>query len=397
MVEDIIKKVGRLVKLLIVIVTDSNKFMKRRILLGLTGSVASVLYVKLIEEIQKVAIVDVILTESSKHFIDMSTLCDALENREGFLYTDEDEWIWRRDGQFTHKWKKDDKVLHIKLRDQSSALVIAPCSANTLAKLANGLCDNLLTSVARAWDKNRPLIIAPAMNTHMWEHPITQIHLRSMRTFSDNNVCIYPQEKMLACNTKGMGAMANIDIIVENVESMLMWTFPLTDGHTCQGIPVDGHPGSFKAKRKNSTHTGVDLYCDVGTPVVPVEDGVVVAVEPFTGPKDNSPWWLDTDCVLVEGASGVICYGEIQPCVSVGQKVKRGDTRIGTVLRVIPPEYPQHPELDGWKPNMLHLEVYPHGYYKPSDGYGNSFTYLQDPTQLLINSVGAPERVLRKS
>lgn len=190
--------------------------------------------------------------------------------------------------------------------------------------------------------------------------------------------------------------MADIDMIVEQVADSLMWAFPLTDGHSCQGIPVDGHPGSFEAKRKNSTHTGVDLYCDAGQVVVPVEDGVVVAVEPFTGPKDNSPWWLDTDCVLVESASGVICYGEISPTVRVGERVSRGDTRLGTVLRVIP-EGREHYEIDGWKPCMLHMEVYPHGYYKPSDGYGNSFHYLQDPTQLLINSVGAPERLLRKS
>jgi len=371
--------------------------MKRRILLGLTGSVASVLYVKLIEELSKVAIVDVILTESSEHFIGMSSLCDALEKQGGFLYTDENEWTWRRNGHSTNHWQKNDEVLHITLRDKASAFVIAPCSANTLAKLSNGLCDNLLTSVARAWDSNRPFIIAPAMNTHMWNHPLTQPQISRFQLFSQHNFVISPQKKMLACNTEGMGALADIDTIREVLVDCLTWHFPLTSDHSCQGIPVEGHPGSFEAKRKNSTHTGVDLYCDVGQPVVPVEDGVVVAVEPFTGPKDNSPWWLDTDCVLVEGASGVICYGEIKTCVHVGDVVKARHTRLGEVLRVIPPERPQHPELDGWKPSMLHIECYPHGYHKPSDGYGNSFTYLQDPTQLLINSVGAPERLLRKS
>jgi len=66
-------------------------------------------------------------------------------------------------------------VLHIDLAKWADIFVIAPCSANTLAKLAYGICDNLLTSVARAWDADRPLVIAPAMNTHMWTHPHTAV------------------------------------------------------------------------------------------------------------------------------------------------------------------------------------------------------------------------------
>ena len=60
--------------------------------------------------------------------------------------------------------------------------MIAPLSANTLAKLANGLADNLLTSVTRAWDfkKMKPILIAPAMNTMMWEHPVTNQHLETL-------------------------------------------------------------------------------------------------------------------------------------------------------------------------------------------------------------------------
>ncbi len=168
----------------------------------------------------------------------------------------------------------------------------------------------------------------------------------------------------------------------------MKWVFPLIGKN--YGIPVGNHPGAFNAKRKNSMHTGVDLYCDVGTLVVPVEDGIVVAVEPFTGPKDNSPWWLDTDCVLIEGVTGVICYGEINPCVRVGEQVSKGNTLIGVVIRVIPPDRPQHPELQGWKPSMLHIEMYPHGYHKPSEGYDNSIHYLKDPTPYLKNAINAP-------
>ena len=59
-------------------------------------------------------------------------------------------------------------------------LLIAPLDANTLAKLANGLADNCLTCVWRAWDRTRPVVLAPAMNTLMWEHPLTGRHLRQL-------------------------------------------------------------------------------------------------------------------------------------------------------------------------------------------------------------------------
>lgn len=64
--------------------------------------------------------------------------------------------------------------MHIELRKWADCLLIAPLSANTMAKISNGLCDNLLTNVARAWDYNKPMILAPAMNTMMYENPITK-------------------------------------------------------------------------------------------------------------------------------------------------------------------------------------------------------------------------------
>lgn len=99
---------------------------------------------------------------------------------------DEDEWsCWS---------KREDPVLHIDLRKWADVLLVAPLSANTLAKLANGLCDNLLTCVARAWDFSRPLLVAPAMNTLMWESPFTAkvcvplMRVPSCRNLRETNV-----------------------------------------------------------------------------------------------------------------------------------------------------------------------------------------------------------------
>lgn len=368
-----------------------------KILLGLTGSVASVLYMKLIEKLGKFGNVEVILTEHSKCFIDRYRHGNPPVNRiqQGIvIWDDEDEWHWEGNRDI---YKKDDSILHIDLRNQCGVLVIAPCSANTLAKLANGICDNLLTSVARAWDMNRPIIIAPAMNTEMWNHPITQEHIDKLKEWGYK--IVFPQSKMLACGTEGMGAMANIDEIIKEIEDSIQWIFPLSryswDREKCSGIPIGNHPGAFAVQRKHSCHTGVDLYADEKTNVHAVEAGKVVCIEPFTGPKDNSPWWLDTSCILIEGSTGVVCYGEIEPPLNIriGQNVQKGEW-IGRVKRVIP-EGKEHPEIFGWKPNMLHIELYPHGRYTPSTGFEKDKNDLIDPTPFLLNSQYRPFKELQ--
>ncbi len=113
------------------------------------------------------------------------------------------------------------------------------------------------------------------------------------------------------------------------------------------GMP-DG-PGQFGAVRKHDIHTGVDLYCRAGAAATAVEPGEVVAVEDFTGPDAGSPWWFPTKAVLVEGASGVVVYGEIKPFVEVGDRLGTGMV-VGTVLRVLR-------ESKGRSTAMLHLEL----------------------------------------
>jgi phosphopantothenoylcysteine decarboxylase len=122
-------------------------------------------------------------------------------------------------------------------------LVIAPLDANTLAKLANGLADNCLTCVWRAWDRARPVVLAPAMNTLMWEHPLTARHLRQVAEDAwggappatldlpgllewINESCprlavAPPQNKRLACDDVGVGAMASLETILAAVARLL--------------------------------------------------------------------------------------------------------------------------------------------------------------------------------
>ncbi|KAJ8610311.1 hypothetical protein MRB53_038607 [Persea americana] len=121
--------------------------------------------------------------------------------------------------------------MHIELRRWADVLVIAPLSANTLAKISNGICDNLLTCVVRAWEvhdqngdiEQKLIYVAPAMNTAMWHHPVTAKHLEDMG--ADRTLHwirpIMPISKELACKDVGDGAMAEWSSILEMIEGCI--------------------------------------------------------------------------------------------------------------------------------------------------------------------------------
>ena len=253
--------------------------MKKNLLIGVTGSVASVLTPKLCTELSKDFNIMVVATNSSLAFFDSKTINDMAIP----VFKDSDEWNFGADG-----YQKGDKILHIHLRNWADVLLIAPLSANSLAKMANGLCDNLLTSIVRAWDVAKPMFVAPSMNTKMWESPFTDRHLTVLEEIY-NTTTILPIEKKLACGEQGIGAMENISVISNHLREELKWTCPI---YNCQGIPINNHPGSFGYKRSYYYHTGVDLYVrSFCNGVFAVESGVVVGKELFTGPALGHKQW----------------------------------------------------------------------------------------------------------
>eukprot|EP00727_Mastigamoeba_balamuthi_P012336 m51a1_g7725 putative phosphopantothenoylcysteine decarboxylase (183) ;mRNA; f:152878-153689 len=174
-----------------------------RVLVGLTGSVAAIRAPRIAKELlARGCEVRLVTTHSALHFFRAEELPPGVE-----LVTDETEWsAWSKIG---------DPVVHIQLRDWADVFVIAPLSANTLGKLANGLCDNLLTCVARAWKTTKPMIVAPAMNTAMWEHPFTAKHLEVLGSLGIR--VIPPVSKRLACGDIGQGGLADVETIVSTV------------------------------------------------------------------------------------------------------------------------------------------------------------------------------------
>ncbi|XP_073706868.1 phosphopantothenoylcysteine decarboxylase [Garra rufa] len=173
------------------------------VLVGLTGSVAALKAPLLVTQLLEIPGVDVrvVTTGHATHFYDINEVPVR-------VYTDKDEWeMWT---------KRSDPVLHIELRRWADLLVIAPLDANTLGKIASGICDNLLTCVVRAWDTKRPLLFCPAMNTAMWQHPITAQQVATLKSFGYIEIpCI---AKKLVCGDEGKGAMAEVSTIVETVK-----------------------------------------------------------------------------------------------------------------------------------------------------------------------------------
>ncbi|TAQ90462.1 hypothetical protein B7494_g1184 [Chlorociboria aeruginascens] len=164
----------------------------------------------------------VIVTKSAAHFLagqtpEQPTLSSvALLPNVDAVYLDEDEWA--------DPWTRHSKILHIELRRWAHLLVIAPMSANLLAKVAGGLCDDLLTCVIRAWNREHTIIAAPAMNVMMWEHPITARQLANLRELCDWFEILPPQVKALACGDVGQGGMCDWNQIVTVITERLMGT-----------------------------------------------------------------------------------------------------------------------------------------------------------------------------
>jgi len=212
------------------------------VLLGVTGSVAAVRTPALFESLRaRGHAVRIVSTRAATYFFDPAAIApkDDGSRDPAIVSLDEDEWPGRDQGRL---YARGDEVLHIDLRRWADLFLIAPLDANTLAKLAAGICDNCLTCVWRAWDLTRPVIVAPAMNTMMWEHPLTQRHLQQLAAMAGadflgpfgvgmlidqmsaifGNLCVVPPiSKQLACGDVGMGGLADVESIVECVERKL--------------------------------------------------------------------------------------------------------------------------------------------------------------------------------
>lgn len=177
-----------------------------KVLLGVTGSVAAKLTGKMVKKLEEDGHeVVIVATKSSLYFWNPTGVGVR-------VCQDADEWPGE-------KYDPDIPVLHIELREWADILLIAPITYNTIAKISHGLADNLLTCIVAAWDRNKPIVIAPAMNTKMWENPFADLNIHTLKLEHTAGMftVVSPIAGKLACGETGIGAMAHIDTIIEAV------------------------------------------------------------------------------------------------------------------------------------------------------------------------------------
>ena len=171
----------------------------KRIALGITGGIAAYKSAELVRLlIKQGASVQVAMTDAAQHFVTPLTF-QALSGQHVFT----DPW----DVQAANG------MAHINLSREADLLLIAPASADTLAKIAHGIADNLLTSLTLA--RNCPLLVAPAMNREMWSKPVTQRNVETLR--GDGVTVLGPACGEQACGEIGEGRMLEPEAIVEAV------------------------------------------------------------------------------------------------------------------------------------------------------------------------------------
>lgn len=176
---------------------------KKNIILGVTGSIAAYKAAELVCLLVDAGHeVHVVMTRSATEFVGEVTFRTLSRNPVGVeMFEERVEW----------------SPEHIGLADDADLLLVAPCTANVIAKFAIGLADDLLSSIALATPA--PVMLAPAMNGKMWEHPATQANVATLR---DRGVhFVGPDEGDLACGYQGVGKMSSPEAIAAAVADAL--------------------------------------------------------------------------------------------------------------------------------------------------------------------------------
>jgi phosphopantothenoylcysteine decarboxylase/phosphopantothenate--cysteine ligase len=173
----------------------------RRILLGVTGGIAAYKACILVRQLRlRGASVRVVMTRAAERFVGPATFAALSDHR---VYTD--------------LWEEPGVVLHVRLAHEADLAVVAPATANVVAKLAQGIADDLLTSTLL--EATCPTVVAPAMHTGMWEHPATQANIAAL---AERGVRIVgPATGPLAAGDEGIGRMTEPEDIVSAIEDVL--------------------------------------------------------------------------------------------------------------------------------------------------------------------------------
>ena len=175
----------------------------KNILIGITGGIAAYKICELIRMFKRHnANVRVVCTKNALNFVTKLTLQNLSQNEVGVEEFELEKYIPE----------------HISYADEADIMIIAPATANTISKIATGICDNLLTSIACAFRK--PVIITPAMNCNMWENPIIQENLQKLSNLGYK--ILDPESGFLACGYEGKGRLCELNKIFDETKNILL-------------------------------------------------------------------------------------------------------------------------------------------------------------------------------
>lgn len=297
----------------------------KTVLLGVTGGIAAYKAAYLASALVKQhANVEVVMTAHATEFITPLTFEQLTGNRVS---------VDTFDRNFAHQ------VQHIALADRADLVMVAPATANVCAKLAHGLADDMLTTTVLAC--RCPKLIAPAMNTHMYENPVTQDNLATLRRYGWE--VIEPAAGRLACGAVGVGKLPEPEVLLEHIlraialpHDLAGKTVLVTAGPTQEAIdPVryitnhsSGKMGCALAKMAMLRGAEVTLVCGpVSVPMPPFVRviPVVSAQEMFQAVAENAP---GADFILKAAA-----VADYTPEAAADHKLKKGEGAMAIPLK----------------------------------------------------------------
>ncbi|MDD7602075.1 MAG: bifunctional phosphopantothenoylcysteine decarboxylase/phosphopantothenate--cysteine ligase CoaBC, partial [Firmicutes bacterium] len=279
---------------------------------------------QMVSDLTKKYEVQVIMTPHATNFIHPLTF-ETLTGRKCLIDT--------FDRNFSYE------VEHISVAKWADVFVVAPATANVIAKFAHGICDDMLTTTFLAC--KAPKVIAPAMNTNMYDNPITQQNLQSLRSLGMQ--IVEPVSGLLACGDTGRGKMADIDIIEEAVEMALHGDKPLagrrvlvTAGPTQEAMdPVRyitnhssgkmGYEVARAARNLGAEVTLVSGQCGLKPPYGMETVSVVSAEDMYEAVTSRA-----ADCDYIVMAAAVADY---TPAVTAEDKIKKKDDDMSVALK----------------------------------------------------------------
>jgi phosphopantothenoylcysteine decarboxylase/phosphopantothenate--cysteine ligase len=289
--------------------------MAKTVGIGITGGIASYKIADLVSKLKKSDFdVIVMMTESATRFITPLTL-KTLSGREVItdLWTESQEW----------------KVQHIGIAEQLDVLVIAPATANFIAKMAHGLADDLLSTVVLA--NTAPVLVVPSMNTNMFENKIVQNNIKTLQSYGYHFVD--PDSGLLACGVTGKGRLPEIEDIYQQIMKILVPKNDLCNkrvminaGSTCEDIdPVRfiTNRGTGKmgfALAREAAARGADVILVSGGSQLPVPPKVVHV--PVRCAQEMCDIMLKHQpaCDIIIGAAAV---GDFRVARIADQKIKK--------------------------------------------------------------------------